>query len=85
MLPGTCAITAIVRPVTSTPSIVPLSKCHAMIVSHVPKSGSSPIQQGTDGATVADFEQTTFEVISHVPSFECEKTNDGPASRRPGA
>ncbi len=47
------------------PSIVPLSKCHATIVSQVPKSGSSPIQHGTQHAAVADFEQASFEVIGH--------------------
>jgi len=36
MFPGTCASSARVRPATSTPSTVPLSKCQATMVSQVP-------------------------------------------------
>jgi hypothetical protein len=36
MLPGTCAISAIVCPDTSTLPTLPSSKCQQMIVSQVP-------------------------------------------------
>ena len=45
-LPGMWTDRATVRPVTSTPSIAPLSMCQASAESQVPPSGSSPIQQG---------------------------------------
>src|SRR3989304_5971307 len=44
--PGMCTSSASVRPVTSVPFTVPLSKWYANTESHVGLSGSSPIQQG---------------------------------------
>ena len=44
--PGRCASKTRLRPVTSVPFTVPLSKWYPTTASHVPLSGSSPIQQG---------------------------------------
>src|SRR5215218_6600096 len=46
MLPGMCPTQPNVRPVTSVPFTLPLSKCQAYRPSQVPPSGSSPTQQG---------------------------------------